>query len=143
MIEILISIGLLAIIAALGLFISFDFYRSYAFRSERSTIVSVLQKARSQSLNNIDQVRHGAHFVSGQYIIFECPTSTPQCTGWTASSSDNPISAAYSISITNPALPLDIIFDQLSAISSDRIITVSDGVKSYNIAVNSQGQIDW
>ena len=47
LVEILIAIALLIVILSLGLFISFDFYKNYAFRSEKNIIVSILQKARN------------------------------------------------------------------------------------------------
>src|ERR1044072_4262622 len=76
LIEILITIGLIGLIAALGLFISLNFYKNYSFRSERNVIVSILQKARSQSMDNIDEQRHGVHFfINGgklTYLLFEC-----------------------------------------------------------------------
>src|SRR5438105_2008049 len=91
LIEIIIAIAILAIILTLGLFISFDFYKSYAFRSEKNIIVSVLQKARGQALNNINQARHGVSFQSGQYIIFECKFATPQCTDYTGADTSKDI----------------------------------------------------
>ena len=51
--------------------------------------------------------------------------------------------ASYGVFITTPTLPFDIMFNQLSGDSTDATITVSDGVKSYNITVNSEGRIDW
>ncbi len=146
MIEILVVIALFAIILGLGLFVGFDFYKNYSFRSEESIIVSVLQKARNQSLNNINQARHGVHFKLGKYIIFQCPALTPQCTSYTAGPEDNPINSSYGVTF-NP-LPPDIVFDQLNGDcvgcqSSDIVITASDGVKSYNISINSEGGISW
>lgn len=149
-VEVLIAVALLAIITSFGLFISFDFYKSYAFRSEKSTIVSVLQKARSQSLNNINQTRHGVHFQASplQYVIFECSSTCVSYPG--SSSSDIIIDSSYGISIAPPALPFDVVFDQLSGscVSSNcsttpLVITANYGAKSYNISVNNEGQIDW
>ena len=150
LIEILISIGILGIIATLGLFISLDFYKSYAFSSEESVIVSILQKARSQSVNNINEKRHGVHFQASplKYVIFECSSS---CTSYPGSaSSDLPIDPSYNASVTSPALPFDVVFDQLNGncISSNcatapLLMTISAGPKSYTIKVNSEGQIDW
>ncbi|MDO8530543.1 MAG: type II secretion system protein [bacterium] len=148
LIEVLIAVGILAIILSLGLFISFDFYRGYSFRAEKSVIVSVLQKARNQALNNISQARHGVRFENSpalRYIIFEGSTYDQN------SASNIIINASYGISITNPApLPFDVIFDQLNGncISSNcssgpLAITVSDGVKSYDITINSEGRINW
>src|SRR3989344_6188897 len=91
LIEIIISMAILATIAGLGLFMSFDFYKSYAFRGEKNTLVSVLQKARDQSLHNINQTRHGARVSTQpllQYTLFECHASNPQCDHYTASPTD-------------------------------------------------------
>lgn len=140
LIEILISIGILALIASLGLFISLDFFRSYSFRSEQSVIVSLLQNARSKSLNNINQVRHGVHFEVNpnlKYIIFEGSSYD------SSNPSNLTINSSYNSAISSPSLPFDVIFDQLSGTSTPLTITASDGTKSYNVKVNSEGQIDW
>ncbi len=153
LIEILIAIAILALIVSVGLFISFDFYKSYAFRSERNIIVSVLQKARNQSLSNINQVRHGVHFQDNPltYVMFECPSANPQCTSYIANPvTDIVVQSSYGVSINAPALPFDVIFNQLDAscasancITNPLAITVSDSVKSYDIKINNEGQINW
>ena len=149
LLEILVAIGILSFIFALGLFISMDFAKSYNFQSQNDMVSSVLQKARGQSVNNINQVRHGVHFQGSplQFIIFECPSGTPQCTSYTASASDFSITPSYDISITAPSLPFDIIFDQLNgdclSCGSAVNITVNDGTRSYTIEVNSEGKISW
>src|SRR6185295_16918363 len=100
-------------IAGLGLFITLDFYRSYAFRAERSTIVSTLQKARSQSMDNIDQTRHGVRFQIDplKYILFECASSSPQCNIYPGSNgSDISIDASYGSKVTSPSIDFDVIF---------------------------------
>ncbi len=156
--EILVVLGIIVLIATFGLIVSLDVYKSYAFRLERSIIVSTLQKARSQSLNNINQVRHGVRFQTSPlaYVLFECPSGTPQCKSYTASASDLVILSSYSVSIDSPTLPFDVIFDQLSgdcvvstganAFNCDPVnqpIKVSSGNQSFNITVNSAGQINW
>ena len=112
LIEILITIGIFAVIATIGLIISLDFYRSYAFRSEESTIVSILQKARSQSMDNIDQVRHGVHFQADplKYILFECASGTPQCSDYSGAdtSRDLVIDPAYGSTVSG--VPFDVVF---------------------------------
>ena len=145
LIEIIISISILSMIAALGLFISLDFAKSYNFRSEKNTIVSILEKARGESINNIGKVRHGVHFQANplKYIIFECPSLNPQCTSYTSGAADLSIDSSYGVSITSPSLPFDAIFNQLDGGSSAVSITILDGTKSSTISVNSEGRIDW
>ncbi len=138
LIEIVIVIAILAVIFSFGLFISFDFYKSYSFGSEKNVIVSILQKARNQSLNNINQLPHGVHFEASPsltYTIFEGAS-------FSSSSPNNiPIGASYNVTIAD--LPFDVIFAQLSATSTNRIITVTSNGKSYDITINSEGRIDW
>ena len=152
MIEILIVIAIMVAILSLGLFISLDFYRRYIFASEQNILISTLQKARSQSLNNIDQVRHGIHFQAFplQYIIFECPAANPQCNNYPGpSNSDNIITPSNNISFASDALslPFDIIFDQLSGnclnCSGQITIQLSNKTKTYTIKINDEGGIDW
>ena len=148
--ELLVSLAILVAIASLGLFISIDFYKAYSSRSEQSVVVSVLQKARSESLNNINEKRHGVHFQANplKYVIFECAAP---CTAYPGSaSSDQPIDASYNVSLSSPTAPFDVVFDQLNGncVSSNcatapLAITLSNGPKTYTINVNSEGQIDW
>jgi hypothetical protein len=147
--ETLVVIGLLIMIVSLGMFIGFDFYRSYAFRSERNTVISILQKARSQSMNNVNQVRHGVHFCNTtcgnklSYIIFQCPANNPQCTSYPGiTDTDLTIEASYNASISN-SLPHDVMFDQLSGTTTTDNITGSDGKNSYSIQINTEGRIEW
>ncbi len=154
LIEIMVSIGILITIMSLGLFISMDFAKSYNVRAENNNMVSILQKARGASLNNINQTRSGVHFTVSPltYTLFECPTTNPQCITYTPSASDVVISTSYGIRIQSPSSPFDIVFDQLTGclgtILSDCsatpvTITVDDGVKSYTISINNEGRIDW
>ncbi len=159
-IEIIIAISILIILFSLGLFITMDFYKSYSFRQERDTIASILQKARSQSLNNIDEKQHGVHFFldtnNGNiltYLLFECQNPCSAYPGTTTT--DILIPASYHSTIIAPVLPFDVIFKQLSGdcvvstssnvfhCDTSEPIIVRDGTKSQNITVNSEGRIDW
>lgn len=142
LIEIIIVTAILGIILSLGLFIGVDFFRSYSLRSEENVIVSVLQKARGQSINNINEKKHGVHFEVSpdlKYIIFEGPSYDP------SNPTNTIIKSAYGITISG--LPIDIIFEQLSgncvSCASPVEIKVNDGVREYAIKINSEGQIDW
>jgi len=153
LIEILIVIMLLGIMFMLGLFISFDFYRNYSFRSEKDNIISILQKARSESLNNINQRRHGIHFTNtGKYIIFECNSTIPQCYTYADADKSKDIIIESTYNITISGTPFDVVFEQLSgsyctnmacSTASPLSINISDGINSYSININSEGRIDW
>ena len=134
LIEILIVIGLFGLLAGLGLFLSFDFYKSYAFRSERNTLVSVLEKARNQSLSNINQSPHGVHYMPNNYIIF-------QGSAYVAADPNNQAVPGNPVTVTWPG---DFVFSQLAGESSaSGTITIIDGVRSTSISINNEGRIDW
>ena len=127
LVEVLIAIAILAVIFSLGLFISFDFYKSYSARSEREIIVSALQKARSLSMNNVSQTAYRVQFTDNPLTYTILPENLA-------------VPASYGISITSPALPFDISFDQLRGSSTAQTITLSNGDV---ITINNEGQISW
>ncbi len=151
LIELLISMAILITMFSLGLFVSFDFYQSYAFGAARNDMVSILQKARSQSQNNINQTRHGVHFQNNpsvQYVLFACPTQNPECTSYIPSASDMIFDSSYAISFAAPtSLPADIIFDQLdgNCVTCQQSITLrlQQSNKYDTITINGEGQIDY
>ncbi len=127
LIEVLIALVILVVIFSLGLFISFDFYKSISARAEKETIVSVLQKARNLSMNNISQEKHGVRFTANPltYTIFPDDIVVP---------------LGYGIFITSPALPFEVAFDQLSGNSQNQTITLNNGEV---ITITNEGKIDW
>jgi len=129
------------------LFVSMDSYRGSSFRSERDTLVSVLQKARGQAMSNIclgsctgnDGLKHGVHFTSTQYIIF-------QGNSYSAADSTNqavPINNSVTITDTSSNPPADIIFNQLDAVTAAATIRIADGSHTSDITINTEAQISW
>lgn len=145
LIEILVVMAILTVIISFGLLISFDTYKSYSFSAEKSNLVTILQKARNQSQDNINQTRHGVHFEVNPltYTLFEG-------SDYATSTKRIEIPVSYAVSITAPALPFDVIFDQLSGscvttncTTKPLNITLSSNGKFHTISVNSEGKIDW
>src|ERR1043166_3537154 len=99
LIELIITIGLISIIATFGLFLSWDYYRGTAFLSEQKIVVSILQKARNQSMSNVclgtctDGKAHGVKFLADKYVIFQGNSYLSRDT-----SVDDPINVAPTIS---------------------------------------------
>ena len=137
LIEILVVIGILVILSSLGLLVSLDFYRSYAFNSERDLLVAALQKARSQSMANINQSAHGVQVNSGaEYVIFE----------------GSAYSAGNAANFSMPADPSvsssgdsEIVFEQLSGkVAAQKQVTLTDPKgRSAQITINPEGGIEW
>lgn len=146
LIEILIVLGILAILSGFGLVASLDAYRGYSFRNERNTMVSVLQKARSQAISNIclgsgctDGKPHGVAFQAGQYIIF-------QGSGYAARDQavDQIVAVNYALTFAPGSLP-EVVFSQLSgdAAPAGTITLTDEAGHSSVISINSEGQISW
>jgi prepilin-type N-terminal cleavage/methylation domain-containing protein len=78
--EIILVLGLLGIIFAFTAFITFDTYRGSSFRNERDTIIGTLQRARTESMNNVcagsctNSKPHGVYFTSTSYTLFQGAT---------------------------------------------------------------------
>src|SRR5690349_8915367 len=71
LIELLTAIGVMAVIFTLAFIVSSRFYRRATVDTERDTVVSLLVRARSDALNNVDQAGHGFYRATSTYIVFE------------------------------------------------------------------------
>lgn len=136
LIEILVVIGIFALLSGLGLFMTLDAFRGTSFRSERDIAVSLLQKARSESMNNIGQSSHGFCFDGANYIVFDgsdCVTAAVK-----------ELTPAGSGVLFSPALPAaGIIFAQLSGSATAWSGTLQQNNKIAALSINSEGMIDW
>lgn len=139
LIELLVVIALFAILAAFALFLSMDFFRTYASNSEQVTLVSALSKARAQSLANINRHAHGVHITNNSYTIFEGSTYSGR-----VQSLDQTISINSAL---RPTATTDIVFDQLTGnvplCSTGCTITLSGNNGNETITINGQGAILW
>lgn len=142
LIEMLVVIGLVTAFASLSLFIDLNSYRGDAFRAERNTVVTLLQRARADALNNIGQDPHGvAIFPSDHphaYVLFAGTDYTSSL-----SSTHEVFDMAYAIELT--AGPSEIVFQQLSgATAYDGPLTLHDSERNMDavIKINNEGLID-
>lgn len=139
LIEVLVVIGILMMIIGLGLLVSFDSYRGYLFRSERSVVVAVLERARSKAMNNIHQCSWGARYDSAQkqYIIYNT-ACTPAAMDETKNETI-PAGGSAEVLGFNP-----IVFNQLSGAAAPMTITIkAAGHADENVEINSEGRINW
>ncbi len=140
LVELIVVIAIIGVIISFGLVISMDSYRAYYFRSERSKIVSVLERARSRSLSNYFQVEHGVCFITSNYVIFRGrSTCTPGATTDELIPANTDIASKSNFSGTFPT----IIFSQLTATTTGGTINITDGNRSAIINVNYEGKINW
>ncbi len=142
LIEMLIVMGILAILAAMTLFMEINNYRGDAFRSEANSLGISLQTARADALNNINQKRHGVAIHPGGYdgyIIFEGDSYDP------ADPISKSIEASYGVTFA-PTSPDEITFEQLTGNANyNGDITLIDPERNMTavISINYEGKISW
>ncbi|MBY0376489.1 prepilin-type N-terminal cleavage/methylation domain-containing protein [Patescibacteria group bacterium] len=135
LIEILVVVGMIVMLFTVGSFIDMGSLNKNLVSTEESTLISVLSKARSRAMNNVDHVAHGVHIDTDSYTIFEGST-------YTAGASTNeeiPKNSKAIITGLN-----DFYFNQLSGNpSSTGIIQLSDGITTKTINIKTGGLLDW
>lgn len=142
-IEILVVMGLLAMVAGLTMVININDYRGYLFRGDRDVVVNVLERARSQAINNVclgatctGGMPHGVHVQASQVVLFQGAT-------YSAGAATNQVfpfnGGAQAAGLS------DVVFTQLSGDAAPTgTISLSDTLgHSSVITVNSEGQITW
>lgn len=148
MVEIIITIALLALLVALGLFMSMEAYRGATRRSERDVIVSMLERARSRAMANIDESEWSVCYddAAEDYVISKHPTTCDDSTAYDRVEANAVVVADSDMSeLTKPNR---ILFERLTgnvvAASPTEIeITVRQASKEEPITINYEGRINW
>jgi prepilin-type N-terminal cleavage/methylation domain-containing protein len=138
--ELLVVMAITLIVFSLASFAGMEVYRGYLFRSERDLAVSVLQKARSQALANVNQQPHGVHLdtTNKQYVLFEGST-------YNAAAATNIAVPFLAPSISHSGMT-DVVFNQLDGgiTSVPAALHFSDVANHISdITFNNEGQITW
>lgn len=145
LVEILIAVAILLILLAMGLFLSLDLLKSRLFAADEDMFVSILHRARSRSLSNVNQHEHGVKLASGSFILFQGPG--PNLTYATrVASRDEQFSINQTLVVSWPA-PSEVVFDQLTGqVHSSFLtgnITMTGPQKTATVSFNPEGRIDW
>ncbi len=138
LVEILLVIGVLAMIVGLGITVDFSSFNSTTLNGEEAKIISLLEKARSRSMSNMFDTTHGFCYdgATDNYVIFKGSTCT------TTGSDLIPASTLISEN-SSTTFPATIIFSQLTGNSTTSTIHITDGTKSKDITINNAGTINW
>lgn len=139
LIEVMIVMGILAVIISSGLAFSFDSYRGYLFRSEYTSAINMLAKARNRALNNFNESAHAFSIEPNEYRIYAVDEY------------DDDDASTYEAFPRNPSLAITSAestfeFEQLSGNSatcspSPCTITFSNGLVVKTITINRAGGI--
>lgn len=137
--EIIITVGILAVVAGLGLIVSLDFYQRYSIDTDKDSLIGVLRKARSLSMNNFNGQPHGVFIESGHYTVFQGNSYASRQQAYDQIFN---ISPAVSLSISLGGVS-EIVFWQLSGDSNaSGTINLISGAVNRAISINYEGRID-
>lgn len=130
--EVVVVIGLMALIALGGYMISIGGFQRYAFASERDLVINLLHKARSRAINNVGQSEHTVELDSaaGEFILRE-------------ETSGSEVKFPKDPSVTITPSNFTVTFEQLSGDAEDLDITIEKGAQNIVIDIDSNGRINW
>ncbi len=127
--------GILAIVAGLGLFLGIDHYKRFSLIAERDALSGVMRKVRNSGMNNLDNSAQGIFIELNRYTAF----------AGSSYSSRNPSydqTFLMAPAITASGLN-EIVFSQLDGKSSaSGTINLTDGNQTLPISVNYEGRIN-
>ncbi len=141
LIELLVVLGMLAVIGGFSLAISMENYRGSAFDDEQALLIAALQKARSEGLSGVciggsctAGQSHGVHIDPAQLVIF-------QGTNYSESDANNEY-----LPLQNNALMFsgmsDVVFAEFSGDASPAgAIVLSDTDRVSTTTIGEEGQI--
>ncbi len=140
LIEIVIVVAILALLVGLGLFMSMETLGGTIYRSEQATIVSLLQKARSRAMANIDQVAWSVCYAAPNYLVAKGATCNAANAYDTVAA--NPAVAAAS-HFADPAKFPTVVFAQLSGNTAPAEIVIVQDNRTSTTTLNHEGTIIW
>jgi prepilin-type N-terminal cleavage/methylation domain-containing protein len=135
LIEMLVVLGLVALVAGASVSIAFNSVGRSSVLQERDYLVSLLHAQRGAALSNIDESPHGLHIASSTYVLFKGSS-------YNASDPANRSVSHGTLAFTGTT---DIIFAQLSGdvLTGQGTLTLAGSGQTQSIDINAYGQIDW
>lgn len=139
LLEVMIALGLVVMLAGLGLVLSMDVWRGTSFRSEQDLLISLLYKARSRAVSNVHEENHGLYIDEDnrRYVIFE---------GSYDENDDQNLVFDMSKSVTFTYSDNPIIFAARTANALEPggyTIDITGEGKTNKLTVNDEGGITW
>lgn len=137
MIEMVVTMGIFIFVIGFSFGMGLDTYGRGDLNTERDMLVSLLYKARSRAINNINESAHGLYIDSpnDKYVVFQ----------GSAYSSGDPLNEEFPFdgSVKLEGLN-EVVFLPLSGqVPNPGDMHIKNDAKTYFIEVNGEGGIDW
>ena len=133
--EVLVALGLLAVLFAFTAPIVANNYRRYQLTSEKQQVVTLLQKAREEAMSNVASRSHGFSVQSSTYVIFA---------GTSYAMRDFSMDQIYprntAISVTGTT---EFVFSALVGTPVSSSLYLNDPPLIASISINGEGRIDY
>jgi len=145
LIEIAVVVGLFAMLIALGLIMSMDVWRGSSFRSEQDIVVSLLYKARSRAISNINESSHGLYIdkQNEEYIVFEGDNYVGAVDEIPFDMSNGFTFEDGPVGDTCDADSCEVVFDARTGATDGESFLMSGQGKSREVVINPEGGITW
>lgn len=131
--EVLIVVGILAVIALFTVGIDTRSISRSTASSESTVLLQMLIHARNRAMNNEYQMPHGVYIDTNNFVLFR----------------GNSYGSAVATELTprssqvTSAGATEFVFTQLSGTSTAQTVTLASGVDSVDIDINAAGAIAW
>lgn len=136
LIEIMILIGIFAMLVAIGTPIGIEVYRDSLLDSDTNLVLSVVRRTQEYSFSNRNMVSHGVFFQNDKLTVFQGGSYASRTLGY---DEEFPLSGG-----TTVTAPPEIVFSPLSGSPAfGATITISNGAHSRLITINAQGAVVW
>jgi len=133
--EVVLVIGILAIIFSIGVPITFNFYINYELATERDNLIAIYQQARDSSMTGEGGLAHGVYLTSNGYVLFEGSSYANRLV-----ERDLDFSRSNLVEVTGPT---ETVFEVLSGRTSSESFSLTNGKKTFNVEINTEGRISW
>jgi len=133
--EILIVIGIIAILVSLTLPLGLDFYRSQQLETQSQGVIQALRRARLKAMAVENDSSFGVHLTNDNYILFKGDTYVP----------GDPYNEVFDLPLIINASGLqEIVFSKLEGkpnVTGDIILKNDSDIRTINI--NEIGRINY
>ncbi len=143
MLEVLVVMGIFVLVSGFALLFSMDSFRGSTFQGDRDLLVSLLQRARAQSVSNMctavgctDGKSHGVAVVGDTYVLFEGGSYATRTTA-----ADSVFSSSQTVTRSGDT---EVVFSQLAGTTTaQKVFTLNYGSLVSAITVEPNGRIWW